>query len=70
MTIEDETGRVDLIVRPNIYERYRDSAVYAKLVLVRGVVERKDRVVHVMARSMRNIEHATVALPGLSRDFR
>ncbi len=70
MTIEDETGRVDLIVRPNIYERYRDAAVYAKLVLVRGKVERLGQVIHVMARTMTDIERATVELPRLSRDFR
>jgi|CXWL01.1.fsa_nt_gi error-prone DNA polymerase len=70
MTIEDETGRVDLIVRPNIYERYRDAAVYAKLVLVRGRVEHLGQVLHVMTRHMKDIERAAVELPRLSRDFR
>ncbi|MBI1827747.1 MAG: error-prone DNA polymerase [Planctomycetes bacterium] len=70
MTIEDETGRVDLIVRPTIYERYRDAAVYAQLVLVRGVVEHQGQVLHVMAKHMRNMDHAIVKMPRLSRDFR
>jgi len=70
MTIEDETGRVDLIVRPNVYERFRSAAVYAKLVLVRGKVERQGQVVHVLAHRLEDIEHVTIELPRLSRDFR
>ncbi len=70
MTIEDETGRIDLIVRPDIYEQFRDAAVYAQLVFVRGRVERLGRVLHVMARQLKDIERATVELPRLSRDFK
>jgi len=73
MTIEDETGRADLIVRPAIYERYRNAAVYANLVLVRGRVERQGQVVHVLAHRLEEIESAEgglSGLPRLSRDFR
>ena len=70
MTLEDETGRVDLIVRPHIYERYREAAVYSRLVLAWGRVERKGRVVHVLVNVFENIEPWTPALPHLSRDFR
>jgi len=70
MTLEDETGRIDLIVRPHIYERFRDAAVYSKLVLARGRVERKGQVVHVLATEFEDIEHLAAELPRLSRDFR
>ncbi len=70
MTLEDETGRVDLIVRPQTYKRYRSAAVYAKLVLAHGRVERKGRVVHILTTKFQDIEHLAVDLPGLSRDFR
>ncbi len=70
MTLEDETGRIDLIVRPNIYERHRNAAVYSKLVLVRGRVERQGLVVHVLATHLHDIEHLAKELPRLSRDFR
>ncbi len=70
MTLEDETGRVDLIVRPKIYERYRSALVYGTLLLVRGKVERKGQVVHVLARRAEDIQSMTVPLPRLSRDFR
>ncbi len=70
MTIEDETGRVDLIVRPTIYERFRSAAVYAAAVLVRGHVERQGRVVHVLASKLEDLEDMDTALPKMSRDFR
>lgn len=70
MTIEDETGRMDLIVRPDVYERFRDAAVYAKLVVARGRVERRDGVVHLLARAFEDIERFSENLPRLSRDFR
>ena len=70
MTLEDETGRVDLIVRQRIYERDRDAAVYAKIVLAHGRVERRGRVVHVLVTKVQDIEHMVSAFPRLSRDFR
>jgi len=70
MTIEDETGRVDLIVRPQVYERFREGAVYAKIVIARGRVERRGAVVHVLARGFEDISSQVGELPALSRDFR
>jgi len=70
MTLEDETGRVDLIVRPGVYERFREAAVYARLVLARGRVERQGRVVHVLVSAFQDLDHLAAQLPRLSRDFR
>ncbi|MGB2986051.1 MAG: error-prone DNA polymerase [Phycisphaerae bacterium] len=70
MTLEDETGRVDLIVRPRVYKRYRSAVAYAKLVIARGRVERRESVVHVLVREFEDIEHSVTELPHLSRDFR
>jgi len=70
MTIEDETGRIDLIVRPQDYERFREGAVYAKAVIVKGRVERRGSVVHVLAAEFRDISDWVKDLPRLSRDFR
>lgn len=70
MTLEDETGHIDLIVRPNVYERFRNAAIYAKLVIVHGRVERDGKVVHVLATKYEDIEHQAEKLPRQSRDFR
>jgi len=70
MTIEDETGRMDLIVRPDVYERFRDAAVYAKLIVARGRVERREKVVHLLSLAFEDLERLSENLPRLSRDFR
>jgi error-prone DNA polymerase len=70
MTLEDETGRIDLIVRPSVYEKFRDAAVYSKLALARGRVERHNGVVHVLATAFESLDHLATGLPSQSRDFR
>ncbi len=70
MTLEDETGRIDLIVRPSVYEKFRDAAIYSKLAMVRGRVERHNGVVHVLATAFESLDHLATGLPSQSRDFR
>jgi error-prone DNA polymerase len=48
MTIEDETGVANLIIRPGVYLRYRPAARHSVCVIARGVIERQGEVVHVM----------------------
>jgi error-prone DNA polymerase len=60
MTLEDETGAMNLIVRPDVYERHRDIARRGSLV-VRGRVERAGKVTHVLVRSMRTLEEVVEA---------
>ncbi len=55
MTIEDESGIANLIIRPKVYERFRRAARMSVILLVTGRVERKGDVVHILARRLRNI---------------
>ncbi len=54
ITIEDETGVANLIVRPEIYERCRRAARHAGIIICTGTVERAGKVVHVKAKSIRS----------------
>ncbi len=49
MTVEDETGTVNAIVRPAIMERFRKTAIGSRLVLIGGRIQRVDAVVHLVA---------------------
>src|SRR5205814_5452290 len=51
-TIEDETGIVNLIVRPDVFERFRPAARHAGLLQCDGYLERQGKVVHVMAKKL------------------
>jgi error-prone DNA polymerase len=69
MTIEDETGIANLIVRPKVYERFRRAARHSRTILAEGRVERQGRVVHVLVRSIKSLDSAGEAVPAMSRDF-
>lgn len=52
VTLEDETGVANLIVRPNVFERYRPAARFASLLQCDGYIERQGQVIHVMAKRL------------------
>ncbi len=71
MTIEDETGIANAVVRPSVYERFRDACFRSTFVLVEGKLEREGEVVHVLARRLRALSlRGAPTLPSASRDFR
>jgi len=70
MTLEDETGIANLIVRPQIYQRYRPVARHGVVVLARGRVERQGEVVHVHVRSLEGLDERMSSLAARSRNFR
>lgn len=69
MTIEDETGIANLIVRPQVYERYRRAARHSTIILARGYVERQGKVVHVVVSSIHSLDEHLQDLLSASRDF-
>jgi error-prone DNA polymerase len=69
MTLEDETGIANLIIRPHIYERYRKAARHGIVLLARGRVERADDVVHVLVDQMETLDTWFAGLERRSRDF-
>jgi error-prone DNA polymerase len=69
MTLEDETGTANLIVRPPVYERYRRAARHGVIVLARGRVERQGEVVHLLAESIESAEQELGGLLVQSHDF-
>ena len=69
MTLEDETGVANLIVRPEIYRRDRAAARGKVVILARGKVERQGEVVHVLVERIESAEPALAALAARSRDF-
>jgi len=52
MTIEDETGYIDIIVRPKIYEQYRRTIRTKPMLVVEGTLQNEQGVVGVLAHQM------------------
>jgi error-prone DNA polymerase len=70
MTLEDETGQANLIIRPTIWERYRAVGRSKIALIAEGVVERQGAVVHVQVKRLHDLSAKTGSLPAKSRDFR
>jgi error-prone DNA polymerase len=69
VTLEDETGGANLIVRPQIYERYRSAARHAVLLLAEGYIQREGKVVHLITLRLRDLSDWLTAPMPKSRDF-
>jgi len=69
MTIEDETGVANLIIRPKVYQRFRKAARHGVVILARGTVERQGQVVHIMVREIEDLDDTLRDLSSRSRDF-
>ena len=52
ITLEDETGIANLVVWPSVFENFRAIVMGARLVGVRGTVQREGDVIHVIARKL------------------
>jgi len=57
MTLEDETGTVNIVVWPNILERYRPAVLGGRLAMVRGRVQRAGDIVHLIAAHLEDLTH-------------
>jgi len=67
ISLEDETGLVNVICPPHVWERHRRVATEAPALLVHGRVERTGGAVNLVAAALRPLR-VTAAVP--SRDFR
>ena len=68
-TLEDETGTANLVIRPNIYEKYRAAAYGASALITEGRVERRGKVVHLNVTRIMDMSARLKDLRSRSRDF-
>ncbi|WP_206245722.1 error-prone DNA polymerase [Novosphingobium terrae] len=52
ITLEDETGVANLVVWPNLFEKHRQVVLSARMMGVRGQVQREGDVIHVVAQRL------------------
>jgi DNA-directed DNA polymerase III PolC len=69
LTLEDETGQVNIIVWERIGEEYRLPLVESRLLEVHGELQRQDGVLHVVARRLIDRSRLLGELITRSRDF-
>ncbi len=55
ITLEDESGTANLIVWPDVFEKYRPIVLSAKLLGVTGRIQKADQVTHVVVEKLENL---------------
>jgi error-prone DNA polymerase len=68
-TLEDETGIVNIIIRPDVYDLFRAIARSASMIQADGYVERQGKVIHVMAVRLHDLSSWLAEYDLRSRDF-
>jgi DNA polymerase III alpha subunit len=68
VTLEDETGTVNVIVWKAIFERFRRAVIAGRMLKVTGRIQREAQVVHLIAEEVEDISHLLDKL--LNPDFR
>src|SRR5476651_105488 len=69
VTLEDETGYVNLIVWNDLADRQRKELLGSRLLAVSGEVQRQGRVVHILARRLEDLSPMLGRLSTSSHDF-
>ena len=69
VTLEDETGHVNVIVWPSIVKTQRKALLKAKFLLVSGTVQRESEVLHLIAGKLEDYSCWLNDLDTKSRDF-
>ena len=70
VTLEDETGTANLIVRPDVWRRFFEAASRATILVAHGRLQRQGEIVHVLAERLEDFSPAGGNIASRSRDFR
>ena len=69
LTLEDESGSVNVVIWPSLGERLRPIVRQAMLIGVVGHVQKGDGVIHLIARQLVDLSHWLGTMEFSSRDF-
>ena len=69
VTLEDETGHVNVIVWPGFVKAQRKALLKAKFLCVSGIVQHESNVLHLIAGKLEDYSHWLEPLQAKSRDF-
>lgn len=69
MTLEDETGCTNLVIRKDVLDRHRVEVLQAPLIVAEGIHENRDGVRHLLVQRLEDHSHLLGRLRFRSRDF-
>jgi error-prone DNA polymerase len=69
VTLEDETGTINLIIRQDIWQKFYRVARTAAAFLAYGRLQREQEVIHVLVSKLEDLSDLLAGLGSQSRDF-
>ncbi len=71
ITLEDETGTANVIIRPQVFEEFRDAILTQNFLALTGRLQLEEGVVNLIANSAHALPKLamTEEIPVVSRDF-
>jgi error-prone DNA polymerase len=70
VTLEDETGVSNLVVRQDVWNRFHRVARTATAIIAHGRLQNKEGVIHVLVTRLEDLSELLMGLSSQSRDFR
>jgi error-prone DNA polymerase len=68
--MEDETGSINLVIKPDTWKHYYLLCKQSNAWLVHGVLEHREGVVHVLVAKIEDMRSGIGPIDSRSRDFR
>jgi error-prone DNA polymerase len=69
ITLEDESGIANIVVWPSVFETHRALILSARMIAVRGRVQREGEVIHVIADRLEDLSPLLASLGRAEDDF-
>jgi error-prone DNA polymerase len=69
VTLEDETGTANLIIRQDVWQKFYRVARTATALVAHGRLQRQSQVIHVLVSKLEDLSEKLRGLPVRSRDF-
>jgi error-prone DNA polymerase len=70
VTLEDETGVANLVIRPEIWDRYHKIARASQAWIAHGLLQNREGVIHLLVSKLEDLAGPLGELRIVSRDFR
>ena len=69
VTLEDETATANLIIRPEVWKRFRTAALNATVLIASGPLQRQGENIHVLVAKLEDFSVHLEGMTSQSRDF-
>ena len=67
LSLEDETGTINIICWKNIYNKFHKEILLSKLLLIEGFIQKEHGVINIIAQSIKDISRLIELLPKIDK---